>query len=58
MSKIVVHDVQESTLAELRHALADADDMPDDAVVRVRTRLGSNGDGSLVKRIHISEAKG
>jgi hypothetical protein len=55
MSRIVVHDVQESTLAELRQALADAEGMPDSAVVRVRTRLGANGEGSLVKRIHISE---
>lgn len=57
MSRIVVHDVQESTLAELRQALADAEGMPDTAVVRVRTRLGASGEGSLVKRIHISEAK-
>jgi hypothetical protein len=47
-------DLTESTLGELRDLVAATAGMPDASEFRVRTRLGSNGDGSLVRRVSLS----
>lgn len=51
MTRKVTHQVDYSTVAELRAALAG---MPEDATVRVRTRFGANADGAQIKRITIT----
>lgn len=41
------------TLGDLRRLLADAEHLPDEAEVRVRTRMGANADGSKLRRVHL-----
>lgn len=56
MSVQHVFDIEASTLAELRALVERTADMAADSPVRVRTRLGANGNGSLLKRVHVAEA--
>ena len=44
-----------STLGELRNILDRVAHMPADSQVRVRTRMGASTEGSLVKRITITD---
>lgn len=46
-------DLEASTLAELRQVVAEAEGLPDDAVVRVRTRFVANSDGAAIRRVRI-----
>lgn len=57
MSIQLVHDMDASTLAELRTVVAESEHMPGDALVRVRTHLGANSNGAKLKRVHIAEPK-
>ena len=46
-------DLETSTLGELRQALAALEQLPDSAMVRVRTRFGANAHGALLRRLSV-----
>jgi hypothetical protein len=52
-----VQQFDTSTLAELRALLAACADMPDDAVVRVRTRFGANSYGSRIRSMAVTDVR-
>lgn len=47
------HPITASTLAELREIVERARNMPEDSLVRVRTRFGFYADGPLLKQLVI-----
>jgi len=52
------HHLADSSLRELRLVVEASRGMPEDSVVRVRTRFSSNGDGAPVRRVLIVAPEG